>query len=174
LQSFSIRFNRLHEQKPRALGDGRDGYPTDRRHPCYRARSRTPQQFHAEVLGALERDGGLKALLEAMQWCSRNRLSPPDWVWIRISELLANPTRLAKLLKAARRDRRLHFPRWELVKELQERRDELARAPAYLEPTLDAAFENASEALEGTKAAGAPDTIKKSWQLIERRFRARR
>jgi hypothetical protein len=126
------------------------------------------------AVAALQRDGRLTALLEAMQWCSRNRLSPPDWVWIRISELLANPTRLAKLLKAARRDRRLHFPRWELVKELQERRDELARPPANLEPTLPAAFENASEALEGSEAAGAPDTIKKSWQRVEREFRARR
>ena len=83
------------------------------------------------------------------------------------------PARLAKLLKAARRDRRLHLPRWELVKELQERRDELARAPANFEPTLDAAFEKASKALRGTKAAGAPDTIKKSWLLVERRFQAR-
>jgi hypothetical protein len=153
---------------------GPDGCPTDPRHPCYRAKSRTPQQLHNDYLEALERDRGLPALLEAMQWCSRNQLPPPDWVWIRMSELLANPARLTKLLKAARRDRRIHLPRWQLVKELQERRDELARPPTNLEPTLPAAFENASEALRGTKAAGAPDTIKKSWQRVEREFRARR
>jgi hypothetical protein len=153
---------------------GPNGYSTNPRHPSHRAKSRTLQQLHEDYLGALERAGSLLALLEAAEWCWRNRLSPPDWVWIRMFELLANPTRLAKLLKAARRDRRIHLPRWELVKELQERRDELARAPVNLEPTLDAAFENASKALRGTKAAGAPDTIKKSWHSVERRFKARR
>jgi hypothetical protein len=152
---------------------GLDGYPTDRRHPCYRARSRTPQQFHAEVLGALERDGGLTALLDAIAWCRRHQLPLPDWAAATVLQLLKAPDRLAKMIGADRRYR-IHRTRWDMVAELRDRREELVRSPAHLEPTLPAAFENASEALGGTEAAGAPDTIKKSWQRVERRFRKRR
>jgi hypothetical protein len=158
-------------QEPWEIGP--DGYPTDPRHPCYRAKSRTPQQFHAEYLEALGCDGGLTALRDAIRWCRRHQLPLPDWAADTIEQLLTDPDRLAKLLSAARRDR-IHLARWDLVAELRDRRHELARSPANLEPTLPAAYDNASEALEGTEAAGAPDTIKKSWQWVERRFRARR
>lgn len=152
---------------------GLDGYPTDPRHPCYRAKSRTSQQLHDDYLAALQRDGRLTALRDAIGWCRRHQLPLPDWAADCVLMLLQEPKRLAKMIGADRRNR-IHLARWDLVAELRDRHAELARSPTNLEPTLPAAYDNASEALEGSEAAGAPDTIKKSWQRVERQFRGRR
>ena len=73
----------------------------------------------------------------------------------------------------------MHYTRWDMVRELRDRRVELAlprRLPdgttASYAPTWEASYENAAEALGGTSYEGSSDTIKKSYQLIERLFRS--
>ena len=158
---------------------GADGWPTDPQHPCYRLqRARTAEQFHAEVLDALKRDGGLTALLQAVDWCRRRQLPLPDWAADRVLQLLTNPDRLAKQLSAARRDR-VHRVRWDMVRELRDRRHELkishplpdgTKSEGY-GATWGDAFANVASALAGTKSEGSPDAIKKSYQKIERALR---
>ena len=158
---------------------GADGWPTDPRYLCYRPRApRTVEQFHAEVLDALKRDGGLTALLQAVQWCRRHRLPLPDWAARRVLLLLQEPKRLAKLIGADRRDR-IHRTRWDMVSELRDRRHELkiqhplpdgTKSEGY-GATWGDAFANVANALAGTEAKGSPDAVKKSYQKIERALR---
>ena len=93
---------------------GLDGYPTDPRHPCYRAKSRTSQQLHDDYLAALQRDGRLTALRDAIGWCRRHQLPLPDWAADCVLMLLQEPKRLAKMIGADRRNR-IHLARWDLV-----------------------------------------------------------
>ena len=60
----------------------------------------------------------------------------------------------------------VHVIRWDAVCELRDRREEL-KDKGY-EPTWEAAFENASEHLRGTKAQGSRDAIESSYKLVQR------
>jgi hypothetical protein len=148
---------------------GPDGWPTDPNHYCYRATVGTVEQLHASYLGALARgwdDGSLSALMNAVKHCRQNNLPLPHWAANDVLRTLANPDR--RLAGADRRNR-IHYTRWDMVHELRDRRQELA-ASGY-RPTWPEAYENASQALSGTAAAGSPEVIKKSYQKVERSFR---
>jgi hypothetical protein len=144
--------------------------------------SRMLTDMHASYLSALARgwdDGSLSALVSAVQWCQRNNLPLPGWATKAVMQMLSAPNRVAKLAVADRRNR-IHATRWDMVRELRDRRHELkishrmpdgSKSEGY-KPTWDAAFGYVSEALAGTEAAGSPDVIKKSYQLVERSFRA--
>jgi hypothetical protein len=102
----------------------------------------------------------------------------PDWAADRVLQLLTNPDGLAKQLSTARRDR-IHRTRWDMVRELRDRRHELkisrplpdgTKSEGY-RATWGDAFANVASALAGTKSEGSPDAIKKSYQKIERALR---
>lgn len=159
---------------------GPDGWPMHPNHPSNRAPSTTLEQLHESYLRSLARawgDGSLSALVDAVKWCQRKSLPLPDWAANGVLQMLSVPDR--KLTLADRRNR-IHYARWDVIRELRDRRHELkishpmpdgTKSEGY-KPTWESAYDNASEALAGTEAAGSPDAVKKSYQLVERLFRA--
>jgi hypothetical protein len=144
-----------------------DSYPPIRAGP-----GRTPEQFHEDCLRALARawaDGSLTGLALAIRHCQRCGRLLPDWAATVILQLLGKPGRLARLAKADRWNR-IHYTRWDMVRDLQDRWQEPRLAEKYLS-TWAATYAYVSEKLAGTEAAGEPDTIKKSYRLVEALFR---
>jgi hypothetical protein len=127
-------------------------------------------------------DERVEALAAALVLCSEGRVALPDWATIGVQQVLAT-------LISATPDYLMHYARWDMVSELRARKAELfewqrhdvPRAqkldPTYeprydLQPTWEAAYQNVSKALAGTKYEGSADTVKKSYQLIERLFKS--
>jgi hypothetical protein len=150
-----------------------DGHPLDSYHPINRADpGRTLEQFHEDCLRAFARawaDGSLTGLKLAIRHCQRFGRSLPDWAATAILQLLGNPKRLARLAKADRWNR-IHYTRWDMVRDLQDRKHE-SRLVQYYSPAWEATYTYVSKELAGTEAAGEPDTIKKSYGLVEALFR---
>jgi hypothetical protein len=150
---------------------GVDGYPTNPHDPIYRAPTRTREQIYEGHLRGFERswaDGSLAALADAVQLCRQRKLPLPDWVADGVLRIIAEPKLRAKLVAAERRNN-MHYTRWDAVRELRDRRVELTAA-GY-RPTWNDAYCNAAEKLAGTKAAGSPTAMAKSYQKVEKLFR---
>jgi hypothetical protein len=167
------------------------GHPTDPNNPWSQDRPSLAERRDASrnvELQRLERvwreERKIEALAAALVLCSEGRVALPEWAAIGVQQVLAT-------LISATPDYMMHYTRWDLVSELRDRKAELFERqrheapklrkldpkgekygePRYdLQPTWDAAYENASKALAGTKYEGSADTIKKSYQLIERLF----
>ena len=166
-----------------------NGHPTDPDHPWNQDRPSLAERRDAgrivELL-RLERiwreDERVEALAIALVLCSEAHVALPDWAAMGVQQVLATLVR-------ATPDYLMHYTRWDMVSELRDRKAELLERqqhevpkaqkldPTYeprydLQPTWEAAYENASKALAGTKYEGSADTIKKSYQLIERLFKS--
>lgn len=117
-----------------------------------------------EILERAYADGNRDALRAAVKICARR--PAPEWVRDAVLAALNG----ANANKRGRpRDDAVDYARWDAVRELRERRQELRDT---LKPTWEAAYENASEILKGTKAHGEPHSIKASYQRVERLFRS--
>jgi hypothetical protein len=165
----------LMERHPRPrLVVGLDGWPANLNDPIYRAPSRAAEQIYGDWLHVFERswaDGSLAALADAVQLCRQRKLPLPDWVADGVLQMLAEPRLCAKLMAAEHRNN-MHYTRWDAVRELRDRRGELTAA-GY-RPTWNDAYCNAAEKLAGTKAAGSPTAMAKSYQKVEKLFRVGR
>jgi hypothetical protein len=160
-------------QHPRPrLVVGLDGGPAnlnDRRAP-----PRAAEQIYGERLRVFKRswdDGSLAALADAVQLCRQWEIPLPDWVADGVQRMLAEPKLCAKLMATERRNN-IHYTRWDAVRELRDRRGELAAA-GY-RPSWNDAYCNAAEKLADTEAAGSPAAVAKSYQKVEKLFRVGR
>ena len=68
----------------------------------------------------------------------------------------------------------IHWMRWTMVSDLRDRKKNNPEDLLFqvVDPTWDAWYERVSEELRNTIAAGSPDAIKKSYQLVERLFKS--
>jgi hypothetical protein len=161
---------------------GVDGLPVDPDHPFNRDR-RTAEEWRQEIvereLRRMERawgQGVTRALSDAVRFCHRSSVPPPVWVVQGIQAALAQyggqHRRWGRLATPEERERqnRIHHERWDAVTELRERKDELAALGYH--PSWQEAYVNASEKLAGTEAEGSPESMKKSYQLVERLMRS--
>ena len=154
---------------PWEIGD--DGWPTSPDHPANRDEGRTItrqqhlEQLHAREVARLERvflAGDKSSLAEVVLLCGKCERPLPHWAVVAIIEAL----------KGSRFKGEKHYTRWDAVRELRERKEELASL-GY-KATWEAAYENAAEMLKGTAAQGEPEAIKKSYEMINRLMKAGR
>jgi hypothetical protein len=106
--------------------------------------------------------GDSKALRRAVEVCGGEKKPLPAWAERAVLALIdqgQRPKGVPAKLDA-------HLTRWALVAELRDRSEEL-KDKGY-KPTWEAAFENVSKKLRGTKARGSPGTIKKSYRKVQR------
>ena len=120
--------------------------------------------------------GSFPALMDVIALCKRYSRPLPQWAADGALKALAERYEGAggekrgclASLKNEHRQRYIHYSRWDAVRELRDRRRELADR---CEPTWDAVYENASKVLQGTVAAGGPDAVKKSYKRVAQAFR---
>jgi hypothetical protein len=111
--------------------------------------------------------GGLKlAVVDALVLCESYRRPPPAWLVEEVAQLVSSLT--TKIEIKRRRQDMIHFARWDAVRELCDRRDEFEQRKDDRAKTWDNRYAAVSELFEGTIAAGAPDTIKDSYQFVGR------
>lgn len=158
---------------------GVDGWPKSPDHPSNRDR-RTVEElreafFQRELrkLNRAHRDGHGSALVRAVDWCDRYQRPLPAWavegVRAALGEVASRgrPGARGKLARPvdADRENRKHYERWAWVRDL---RDRDLPNPLGRVPSLEEAYSMAAEALEGTRAAGSEEVVRKSYQLVER------
>ena len=119
--------------------------------------------------------GNFPVLIDAIILCARYGRPPPQWATIANLEVLIERYegitrkkrgRIGSVPKNEYRQRQIHYERWDAVRELRDRKAELKDVGC--EPTWDAVYENASRILKCTYAAGSPDVIKRSYQMVQR------
>jgi hypothetical protein len=143
------------------------------------------------------RAGNVLALFEASELCFRHQTLLPGWIPLAALNLVAEALnkglsldvgRAASLLARHQEDLK-HLKRWETVRDLIADRESYnehqrllrssgltaamrkkTKTQAPIDPgkNLQETFVAASRALQGTKAFGAPDTIRNSYKLIQR------
>jgi hypothetical protein len=99
--------------------------------------------------------GSAEAVSVAVTMCNAFRRPPPLWLAHAVAEMVFRGQ--SKSEAQRRRFDYVHVLRWRGVVELREDGVSWERA-----------FEAVSEASEGTFVAGAPDSVKKSYALVER------
>lgn len=117
--------------------------------------------------------GNVVILVDAIRLCTVFKMPLPHWLAVAVVERLvqafaiaprgrrgSRPSDLAKYQQA-----QIHYERWSLVRELRDRKDELSDIAD--KGTLEEAFDAVSEQLKGTDAAGAPETVRASYKLVE-------
>lgn len=135
------------------------------------------QSFIERELRFLEKawqDGRRDALNRAVVFCHQHNLSLPQWAVYAILDLLSGggAIGIGRLSNPHERDRQnsIHYTRWDAVNELRERRRELAKRGYH--PSWEEAYANAAEMLKDSEAAGSPEAIKRSYQLVQKIFRS--
>lgn len=151
------------------MSDEEDIYGVDG-NPINQERSQlvSSRPFYVRELECLERayaDGSNSALAAAVKLCGVSRQPLPKWV--------SNGVLLAlKEKNTGKRGRptndQTHYIRWDAVRELRDRREELADT---YKPTWEAAYQYVSDMLRGTEAQGEPHSIEASYKKVERIFR---
>jgi len=121
------------------------------------------------------RDGSTVALQDAVSVCRQYRRALPDWASEAISAALGaaqkggvKRRRGERTPATAHRENIKHYARWDAVREIRDRLDELADIASTWEETYGAA----ADILAGTAAAGSAETMKASYQLVEATMRA--
>lgn len=114
------------------------------------------------------RDGNLAALSAAMRCCRKHERTPPDWLVEGVEEVCTGGLGRLAARKEADRQNQIHYMRWEAINELRARKDDLAD---IIKPTWEEAYIAAARGLRGTIAAGAPDTMKASYQIVQKDFK---
>jgi hypothetical protein len=112
------------------------------------------------------------AVVDALALCASHRRPPPLWLVEEVAQLVEAST--TPIDKKRRRHDMVHLARWDAVKELCDRRDEFEERGDDRARTWDNRYVAVSELFEGTPAAGEPDTIKASYQFVEREVREKR
>ena len=144
---------------------GEDGLPTDPDDLCYR-----PEDWlfheHMKSCEAAWRAGVTAAAVRALGYCRDYGHPPRDWLVAAIAKI-ARAKETPGEAKRRERDA-VHYTRWDAVVELRDRRDEFALRGDARAATWDNVFEAVSELLEGTEAAGGPDAVRRSYELVKR------
>jgi hypothetical protein len=139
-----------------------NGYPLDRseeeqKRECRRAFNRR--------MYLLERDwraGDLPAAAEAARLCWLHRQPLPEWLADAVAALVDRG-----MTDAEKRDRRalaIHLARWEAVKELRERRQQLLEEH---DDDCGTSWERVWPAVSDILAAGSDETVRASYKLIQ-------
>jgi hypothetical protein len=104
-----------------------------------------------------------RAVADAVKICQILGQPPSDWIIHAVAVLAYSFT--TPFDHRRHRQDLIHHTRWELVRDLRERRHEFDddRGTSW-----ERCYETVSEALEGTVAAGSPDTIKASYNIVQR------
>jgi hypothetical protein len=143
------------------------------------------------------RSGSLGALLSALDWCLRQDIAAPRWVleasYVAMVSSVADkgPKRRGRSADPITEYRMLliHFARYEAVKQVREKQAELPQSLAELRKMKNVprqmlkdseamvrwlgrswirAYDCARALVEGTEAFGASETMKASYQLVNR------
>jgi hypothetical protein len=153
-------------------------------HPKARRRAAEIWYRHrcAECVAACEkawRAGVKLAVADAVDICRLYRQPPPEWLGEAVAAITKNE--MSPLEWKRRHEDMKHLARWDLVTELRTRRYELLEyskrlkmPPDHRGMTWENCYATVSEELEGTEAAGSADTIKASYQLVQREIKAGR
>jgi hypothetical protein len=112
------------------------------------------------------------ALADATLICLAFRQPMPHWLAMAVFDLIE--TRMTPQERNQRDDNWKHFVRWQVVKELRERRHELLADGDDSGSTWERTFEAASDALQDTSAAGSAEAMKKSYKKVQREMKAER
>jgi len=174
----------------RKMDIGVDGWPTDKRHPVFRADATHDQAaFVARELRRYQRaygDGSLPgswpALAEAVVLCAQFGLALPAWATAVVLVLLRE--RFHKAPKGAGKkggrhskpstahnDFMKHFARWDAVIELQERREDDPEFRARLRQNRETTFSAVSRILEATDPTATVGNVEKSFDLVKNLLR---
>ena len=127
----------------------------------------------AEMLALCQkayRSGVLLAAAEAVEVCRMWRQPPPDWLVDAVAVAISK--RMTKIEKKRRRQDMIHYTRWSEVQDLRERRHDFLRYGDDSGMTWEKCYAAISKRLENTDAAGSEDTIKASYELVQRDQRA--
>ena len=166
------------------------------------------EEFYVRLLRACERAwhaGNLPAVVDATVHCAEANMPPPPWLITAIATLVSRQMLVRtgrgrfNSRQAVWDENQKHLTRWDMVRELRDRRFELyelsshlaakARArrsefetrgvsPTILDEeeriedsglTLEKAFARVSEKLRGTPAEGSEDAVKYSYHLVEQK-----
>jgi len=108
---------------------------------------------------------GIKdAVSDAVALCSDFRCQIPHWLSQAVNDALAG-----KGLSDAKRQQDLvHYVRWDAVRELRDRKGEDGIPRSW-----EKCYAHASDILKGTKAEGAPETIRASYKRVAQEMRER-
>lgn len=123
----------------------------------------------AEMLAHCEKaynSGMMLAAAEAVEICRIYRQPPQDWMVDAVADAISK--RMTKIEKKRRRQDMIHYMRWSEVQDLRKRRHDLLRNGNDGGMTWDKCYATVSEWLENTEAAGSEDTIKASYELVQR------
>jgi hypothetical protein len=150
----------------------KNGYPLDLDHPWTRPaeeQEREHQRAFAHRLDQFERNwraGDLVAPAEAARLCRLYQQPIPRWLENAFATLVVQ-----HMPNDEKRDRRAfnnHRRRWETVRELGERQQQLLEQfNDDRGKTWEMRWKAVSEILDGTEAAGSPETVRASYKLIE-------
>ncbi len=145
---------------------GPDGFPVDPENPinawieCVEG----PVQLHRRYLRRCEsgwRSGVVAALIDAVEYCTHNTLPPLPWIADGVRALGSNSILPKRPGRGSYTEDMKDYVRFIRVFELM-----IGLNP----PTWEESYWRVSEELEGTEYAGAPDTIKKSYQRVKKRM----
>jgi hypothetical protein len=149
-----------------------NGYPLDPDHPWNwpaEEQEREHQRAFArrlDLLGHDWREGDLLAAAEAARLCRLYRQPPPPWLVDAIAALVDQHMTDAE--KRGRRALAIHLARWEAVKELRERRQQLLEEHGDDRGTSwERVWPAVSDILNNTAAAGSEETVRASYKLIQ-------
>jgi len=163
---------------------GPDGWPISPDHPANRDK-RSVEEIREHIfmrdMGNNERawaDGNMKALSKAVILCEKADRPLPAWAVAGVQKILwehfsggagKKRGRLGNA-KAAHRQNGVHYQRWAVVVDVRDRWIDIMGLDH--KPSLEEAYGLASEMLADSKDAGSEETIKKSYQLVERLSRS--
>ena len=137
-------------------------------------------------------DGSVPALVDALILCHQSQEPIPLWIAkgaIKLIKMLFTGKRLSKHATNLQRTYRIDYARWEAVKELVERRDDLLRfiaslpvaerhfRPEFVKLAVDYTLEQRCAAVSElfrllkNPAKGTPSTILRSYKLVEHDMR---
>ena len=118
------------------------------------------------------RHGVTAAAVQALEYCRDCARPPPDWLVLAV-QTIARTNETPAQAKRREADA-IHFARYDAVQELRARRDEFALRGDDRAATWDSIFAAVTELLEGTDAAGGPDAVRRSYELVKRDMAAGR
>jgi len=106
--------------------------------------------------------GDARALSDAIDLCEFHKTRLPQWVREGVRAFTED-----KRDKPTRQDD-VHFARWDVVREIRDRQEELDAQGYNTKWTDGAVYETASKALRGSTAQGSKDAIRRSYKLVQK------
>ena len=152
---------------------GEDGFPTDPKHPFNLQPEVSPEEARSRYIRRELRRflmswqaGVSVALRDAVRFCNRWNIAPPGWVVNGVSRLISGEAPKKGRGRGGYAEDMKDFTRWDHVVTLREHLKLNGEWQSW-----EDCFWRVSESLEGTPEEGAYDTIKKSYQRVEKRAR---